>query len=151
MSGYAWVPGAPFAGDANEVQAEIERIKRLPGGATPAAIVTQARPKRSPLHSLIFHVPAQDAAERYYLSRATNLLNAIRIVTQQGEVSHVHANIRVQVGETHAYLGPDDEAARQQRASFLRGRLLSIKEELRELNLFPSIAAAISHELEDAA
>lgn len=148
---YAWAPGAPFSGDANEVQAEIERIKRLPGGATPASIVVQARPKRSPLHPLIFHLPEAEAAERYYLGRATNLLNAIRVVSTEGEVLHVRANIRMVEGDEHIYGSPDDVAARKHRADYLRRRLLNIKAELSELDLYPMVAQAIELEFAEAA
>lgn len=150
MTGYAFAPGAPFSGDANEVQAELERIKRTGDGLTPEAVVTVARMKSSPLHPLIFNVPAKVAAERYYQGRATTLIGAIRVVNEEGEVTHLRANVLVRVGETETYRGLSDEAARNQRAAWLRGRLLSIRTELRELDLYPQVALAIEAELEEA-
>ena len=144
---YAWAPGSPFSGDANEIQAEIEAIKRT-GGATPEALVACARPKRSVLHPLIFNVPPAEAAERYYVGRAGSLLNSIRIVNTEGEVTTLRANIRVQVGEDQAeYRGLDDAAARAQREAWLTRRLSSIREELRELEIYPNVALAIEEAL----
>lgn len=142
MTGYGWAPGAPFNADANEIQAELDRLKRA-GDLTPEAVVTIARPKRSVLHPLVYNVAEAVAAERYYLGRATTLINSIRIVNAEGEMTHLRANVRVQIGETQTYRGLDDEAARHHRAAWLRGRLLSIKTELRELDLYPQVALAI--------
>lgn len=144
---YGWAPGAPFGGDADEVQAEIERIKRTPGGVTPDSIVACARPSRSVLHPLIFNVDKTEAANRYYLSRAATLLSAIRIVNEEGEVTHLRANVLVREGTERVYRSIDDGAARAQREGWLRGRLVSIEAELRELNLYPSVQLAIQEVL----
>lgn len=146
MKKYAFAPGAPFSADADEVQAELEAIKRT-GDLTPSVVLAVARPSRSVLHPLIFNVPEKTAAERYYLGRATTLINSIRVVNEGGEVTHLRANVRVQVGESLTYRGLDDEAARAQRSAWLRGRLLSIKTELRELDLYPQVALAIEEAL----
>lgn len=147
MKRYEWAPGAPFKGDADEVQAEIERIKRLPGGATPETLVACAKPTRSVLHPLIFNVARDEAADRYYRGRATSLLNAIRIVNEEGETTHLRANIRVVEGDDSAYASLDDDGARAAREAWLRGRLVSIRQELRELGLYPQVALAIEEAL----
>lgn len=146
MKRYEWAPGAPFKGDAEAIQEEIDRIKKTPGGATPETLVACARSKRSVLHNLIFTVDAAEAADRYYRARAQSLLNSIRIVNEEGETTHLRANIRVQDGEEMVYAGIDEEAARLHRAAWLRGRLLNIKQELKELDLYPQVALAIDAE-----
>ncbi len=147
MKRYEWAAGSPFSGDADEIQAEIERIKRLPGGATPDALLACAKPKRSILNPLIFHVPETEAAGRYYRNRAVSLLNSIRIVNEEGETTHLRANIRITEGQEATYGSIDDESARRSRDSWLRGRLISIQQELKELGLYPQIAFAIEQEL----
>lgn len=146
MSKYAFAPGAPFDGDADEVQAELDAIRRS-GGLTPEAVVIAARPKRSPLHGLIFNVPGEVAAERYYLGRAATLITCIRVRRQEGDPGPLRANVRVLVGDEQSYLSIDEEAARNHRAAYLRGRLLNIRTELRELDLYPRVALAIEKEL----
>lgn len=146
MSGFAFADAAPFVADANEVHAELDRIRRT-GELTPKAVLAVAKPRGSVLHPLIFNVPKELAAERYYLSRATTLINSIRVVNEQGEVTTVRAFALVTVGESREYRGIDEEAARAQRAAWLRGRLLSIKAELRELDLYPQVALAIEETL----
>jgi hypothetical protein len=139
MGQFAWAPGAPFNGDPDEVASELDRIKRT-GGLTPEAVVVVARPKRSVLHPYIFNVDEQVAAERYYVGRANSLINAIRVCDQEGETTHVRAFVSVPgFEEKRSYLSIDEEAARMQRAAFLRGRLLNIKTELRELDLYPQV------------
>lgn len=119
---------------------------------TPEAVVTVARLKSSPLHDLVFNVSQKQAAERYYLHRAGVLIASIRVVNEQGEITHLRANVRLVTKgdddeESSTYLSIDEEAARRQREAWLRGRLLSIKTELRELNLYPQVALAIEETL----
>lgn len=146
---YAWAPGAPFSGDADEIQIEIERIRATGREITPASVVAAARLKSSPLHRLIFNVDKSLAAERYYLNRAAAMLASIRVVTEEGETTHVRPYVRVSVGETESpvYRSINEEAARMQRTAWLRSRLINIKAELKDLNLFPIVVSAIEDEL----
>jgi len=149
MTNYAWAPGSPFKGDANEVKAELDRISRA-GGLTPEAIVLAARPPQSILHRLIYHTSDEDAAERYWLSRASSLIKAV-VVVNEGEVTHMRAYARVvEVGvrEWKSTSLPDVRTIEIERLTKLIRR---IRRQIDELNVYEALGPAIDSALEAAA
>lgn len=146
---YAFVPGAPFRGDANEVQAELDRIRRS-GDLTPEAIVTVARPKRSVLHDLIFDGTTPDQAlEKYHLGRARHLLKAIVIVNNDVPTT-IRANIRVTTEEGRSWESVQLPDARTAEISRIQREMKGLRVRLHDLQVYPNVVLAIDEVLEAA-
>lgn len=147
MSAYAFVPGSTFHGNAEEVQAELERLRRT-GGLTPQAVVVAARPKRSILHKHVFHVDQDTAAERYYEDRARKLITAIVVCGEDGEPTSIRANVRIVApDEGSQYVSIDDDGARQAAIARLRRDMEALRSQLRDLELYPQLALALEEAL----
>lgn len=72
-------------------QAQLARIKALEnprGQITPRAVVAEAKQPKSPLHPL-FNWNVKDAAERWWLQRAREIIGAVTI-----QVTQNHATIK---------------------------------------------------------
>jgi len=57
----------------------LEEIYATRGSLTPAIVVEEARPRTHPLHEQVFHVSRTVAAELWYLERARDLIQRVRI------------------------------------------------------------------------
>lgn len=147
MSKFAFVPGSTFHGDADQVQAELERLRRT-GGLNAEAVVTAARPKRSVLHPHIFHIDRDAAADHYYKSRAGRLIVAVVKCSDHGEPTSIRANVRISNdtgGST--YISIDEEGARQAAMTRLRRDMEALRIQLRELEVYPGLADALEEAL----
>lgn len=147
MSRYAFLEGSTFKGDADEVQAELERIRRT-GDLTPEAVVAVAKPKRSVLHAYIFDGTSPDEAlEKYHLSRARRLIRSI-IVIRDSHPTTIRANVRIVTEAGRAWESVELPDARAAEVERLNRELRSIKERLRDLEMYPNVVLAISEVLE---
>lgn len=63
------------------LQEELQAIYDREGQLTPALVVAEAatRGEDDPLHKHVFNVPADEAADRYFLDRAARLIRRVRI------------------------------------------------------------------------
>jgi hypothetical protein len=69
----------------SDLREHLAAILETNGELTPALVVEAARPEDSPLHNLVFDVPPDQAAERYYLDRAHRLIRAARYVYKDAD------------------------------------------------------------------
>lgn len=150
MTAFAFVPGSTFNGNADEVQAELERLRRT-GGLTPRAVVTAARPKRSVLHKHVFHVDKETAAERYYEHRAANLIRAIVKCDDHGEPTPVRQFVHVVTEDDRGYITIDEDGARQVAINRLRRDMQALRTQLHALEVYPQLAIALEDALAVAA
>lgn len=145
MTGYAFVPGSAFHGDANEVQAELERLRRT-GGLTKRSVVAAARPKRSVLHPYVFHVDKETAAELHYEDRAGKLIVSI-VIVKDDEPTSIRANVRMPSETGSVYVSIDADGAREAQIARLRRDMAALRNQLRELELYPQLALALEEAL----
>lgn len=151
MSRYAWTKGSPFAGDADEVQAELDRLKRT-GGLTPEAVVACARPSGSVLHPLIFDgTTPGEALDKYHIDRARQIIKAI-VIVREGEATDLRANYRVTVGEgERVWLSPDeiatDAALTDEVRARLIGKMRALKRQLDAFDVYPQVSRVLEEVL----
>lgn len=69
------------------LRAELTKIYKQEGRLTPRVLVEAARPTGHPLHDAIYDVPPKLAAERYYLNRAHELIQSVKIVYRDPKTS----------------------------------------------------------------
>lgn len=81
---------------------QLQTIYDDHGRLTPAIVVDVARAKDHPLHSMVFNVPKGEAAERYYLSRASEIICSVRVVYRKQDTDQ-----RIDVRAFHAVTGPE--------------------------------------------
>lgn len=60
----------------------LEAIRMQYGKLTPEVVLEVARPVDSPIHSFVFDKEPGEAAEAYYLSRAHELIQRVRVTVQ---------------------------------------------------------------------
>lgn len=146
MSNYAFLPGAPFTGDATEVQAELERIRSV-GELTPEAVVFAAKSKRSILHSYIYDGTTPDEAlERYHIDRARVLIKAI-VVVRDDVPTTIRANIRISTESGRAWESVELPEAREIERARLTRELGRLRLRLRDLDMYPAVVEAIEEVL----
>jgi len=150
---YAWREGARVSLNAQIAGQRLEQLKREHRGlVTPEAVVTDARPKRSPLHDH-FEWEDSEAAKKYRLDQARELLRSIvvRIDDRRLPDKSVRAFVHVEVpdnGESRrGYMGVREALSNKElRAQVLRcalGELKSWQERYRELREFGDVFEAI--------
>lgn len=150
---YEWRPGAHFRGDAQEIGEALEAIE----GKTPEAIVEAAKPRRSPLHKLIYDgTTASEALDRYLLDRARHLLKSLVVITEvESEPVSVPAFHRIvtETGRSWESVADvrDNPEWSAQVDRRLRRELASIKRELDAYNVYQGASEAIGAALELAA
>jgi hypothetical protein len=148
MSSYAFIPGAPFSGSADEVQAELDRIRKS-GDLTPEVVVAVARSKRSVLHPLIYDGTTPDEAlAKYHLARARQLLKAIVVVNAGGPTT-VRANIRVTTEGGRAWESVDLPEARTAEIARIRREMKGLRTRLHDLQVFPNVVLALDEVLDE--
>jgi hypothetical protein len=88
-----------------DLAAELEAIRRRHGALTPALVVAEARNLDSPLHSMVFNKTQSEAAEAYYLERARDLIQSVRVVYKKpnGERSSLRQYYSVRREDGHAF------------------------------------------------
>lgn len=65
--------------DTTTLKDWLQAIYDENGFLTPELVKEAARPEDSPAHSMIFNVPIGDAAEQFYLDRAHQLIQRVRV------------------------------------------------------------------------
>lgn len=90
----SWREGYRAKIKAEVAHRELERIRKLNGGAlTAEIIVKEAKKKRSPLHPEVIREGETEAAEKWWAHRARNVMNAVRVVYHEApkvKASYVH-------------------------------------------------------------
>lgn len=74
----------------DQLQAIYDKHQTL----TPQLVVQEARDKAHPLHDRVFDRPVKEAAEAYYLTRAHELIQSVRIVYKEPDDSGVGKSVR---------------------------------------------------------
>lgn len=95
---------------------ELTKIYQQNGELTPRVLVEVARPTSHPLHSAVYDASPKLAAERYYLQRAHDLIQSVKVIYRDPKTSKrydIRAFHAVPSGEdrTHVYK-PTDEVLR---------------------------------------
>lgn len=63
----------------------LTEIRAQHGKLTPEIVLEEARPDDSPLHGYVFDKEVGDAAEAYYLERAHQLIQRVRVVVRKND------------------------------------------------------------------
>jgi hypothetical protein len=90
---------------------ELANIYKDQGELTPKIVVDLARKKDHPLHSVVFDCEPRLAAERYYLDRAHELIQSVKITYRDPKSSDrltVRSWQAIKQGNNHVYK-PTDE------------------------------------------
>ena len=86
---YAFIEGdydaARLGVDAETAGQELDRIRRRDHTLQPRAVLDESRPEAAPLHP-VFEWNDAEAAERYRLHQAKDLIRCVRVVTPEREV-----------------------------------------------------------------
>jgi hypothetical protein len=82
----------------------LQRIYDQRGYLTPELVVEEARPKSSPLHSVVFDKNVKDAAEAYYRDRAHELIQSVKVVYREPTEDETARTVR----KWHAVKADDD-------------------------------------------
>tara|TARA_R100001530_G_scaffold41973_1_gene32052 strand:- start:480 stop:983 length:504 start_codon:yes stop_codon:yes gene_type:complete len=96
---YAWKKGSRIKVNPQESGEELERIRDKYGKVETEVVIDEARSEDSPIHKH-FVWDDQAASELYRKDQARHLINAVRVVTDEGEVSPVpvFVNVREESG-----------------------------------------------------
>ena len=117
---YAWNRGSKFSADPQSVGEELARLQgNVRGKLTPEKVVTSARKKNSPLHSL-FEWNDSVAGEKYRQEQARCVIRNIRVVyidrpepVPQRVYVHVSPAKRESAYYSKSVVMADDELRRQ--------------------------------------
>jgi hypothetical protein len=95
------------------IRDELTKIYEHRGELTPKILVEEARSKKHPMHDLVYDVPVGLAAERYYLDRAHEIIQSVKVTYRDANTSKrydIRAFHAIPSGEdrTHVYK-PTDE------------------------------------------
>lgn len=85
---------------------ELTKIYKQNGELTPKLVVEVAKKKDHPLHSVVYDVPPSLAAERYYLERAHDLIQSVKVIYRDPKTSRrfdIRAFHAVSMPEGHVY------------------------------------------------
>lgn len=85
------------------LRAEMTKVYKAKGELTPRVLVEVARPSSHPLHNLIYDCAPKLAAERYYLQRAHEVIQSIKITYRDPKTSQ-----RYDIRAFHAIPSGDD-------------------------------------------
>lgn len=86
-----------------DLRSELTKVYEQQGELTPRILVETARPKDHPLHNTIFDVPVKQAAERYYLERAHQVIQSVKVTYRDPATSK-----RLDIRAFHAVPSGDD-------------------------------------------
>lgn len=84
---------------------ELTKVYKQNGQLTPKILVEAARPASHPLHAIVYDVSPKLAAERYYLERAHEVIQSVRITYRDPKNSK-----RYDVRAFHAVPSGEDRA-----------------------------------------
>ena len=90
---YEW-HGFSYKVNAQVVGEEIERLEQKNGKVTPAEMVKEAKPKKSPLHNL-FEWDDKKAADAYRLQTARQVLCALYVVNPDRPKERAFVNVEL--------------------------------------------------------
>lgn len=91
----------------------LEAVRIRHGSLTPALVVQDARDEASPLHDLVFDRPVEEAAERYYLNRARELIRSVRVQYERRDGTPTQLREYVSVHRETGYVYEPIEEVRQ--------------------------------------
>lgn len=85
----------------SSVDDALQAIYDENGYLDPRLVVEAARAEDHPLHRMVFDVPVEQAAERYYLDRAHGLIRTVKISHRRESTQE-----KIEVRKWHATAGP---------------------------------------------
>lgn len=83
---------------------ELTKVYKQQGELTPRILVEVARPSAHPLHSAVYDCPPKLAAERYYIQRAHDLIQSVKVTYRDPKTSK-----RYDIRAFHAVPAPNGE------------------------------------------
>jgi len=149
-------PGTIAGIQAEQVSAELLRIRKQSGVLTPPAVVAAARPPEAPLHGA-FEWDDTSAAEQYRLAQARRLIRMVVLIdppTGRTVAQFHHINITGRAGDgryepVDVVVGRDDTY--QSATHELLTKLTGIQHRLRELEAWSAADPARQRQVRRAA
>jgi hypothetical protein len=77
-----------------DLRAELDRIYSEHGRLTADLVVAAARPKRHPLHKMVFDRSVDEAAEAWYREKARDLIRSVRVVYKDEDKTGPERSVR---------------------------------------------------------
>jgi hypothetical protein len=96
---YAWKKGSYISVDPQQSGEELQRIRDKYGRVETEIVIEEARSEDSPIHEH-FVWDDQEASHLYRKQQARHMINAVRVVSEEGNVSPVpvFVNVREESG-----------------------------------------------------
>jgi hypothetical protein len=95
---FGWRSGYSTKLDAAQAHQELERIRKQYGTLTRHAVLEAAEEEDNPLHDE-FVWDDGEAAARYRLAQAGDLIRAVRVIGKDSSQSHKYVHVRVEERE----------------------------------------------------
>lgn len=149
---FKWNPGKGHAIDAQVVGEKILELERRDGKCTAEALVQEAAPASSPLHSL-FEWDDTEAAKQWRVEQARYVIRNVRFVVRREErpaTQHI-AFVSIREGKTGGYANTirvvSDEQLRQQMVDDAMTALEAWRERYGHLSELTAVVEAITAQL----
>ena len=99
---YAWKKGSYISVDPQQSGEELQRIRDKYGRVETEIVIDEARSEDSPIHEH-FVWDEQEASHLYRKQQARNMINAVRVVSEEGNVSPVPVFVNVREESENYY------------------------------------------------
>jgi hypothetical protein len=151
---YQFAHGAKVSTRAQVVGETLSAIQEKRGGLRPSEIVEEARPVESPIHAC-FEWDESEAAQKYRLWQARQLISCVVMVRESPELPPVRAFVNVRQAAEDSQEGQKDSRVylpletvlaspdlRQQAINAIKSDIASLR---RKMVSFERLASAIHH------
>lgn len=135
--------GRPKKEDEIDLLDQLQKIHKKFGGITPARVVSEAKRKRHPLHKF-FDWEDTEAAKRWRLHQANNLISRVQIVVSPQDSRTVNAFVSIKDNNTRKFVAMaeamNDNKLVLQIFKQLEARIDTLQDQLLALNLLKGVS-----------
>ena len=135
--------GRPKKEDEIDLLDQLQKIHKKFGGITPARVVSEAKRKRHPLHKF-FDWEDTEAAKRWRLHQANNLISRVQIVVSPQDSRTVNAFVSIKNDNTRKFVAMaeamNDNKLVLQIFKQLEARIDTLQDQLLALNLLKGVS-----------
>ena len=135
--------GRPKKEDEVDLLDQLQKIHKKFGGITPARVVSEAKRKRHPLHKF-FDWEDTEAAKRWRLHQANNLISRVQIVVSPQDSRTVNAFVSIKDNNTRKFVAMaeamNDNKLVLQIFKQLEARIDTLQDQLLALNLLKGVS-----------